>query len=58
VRPKPQETLLKFGDLSGAREYPMYIYSVGQMLRSVTSDEVKGRKRSARVVASYIAAND
>jgi len=59
VRSKPQETLLKFGDLSSAREYSMYIYSVGQMLRSVTSDEVKGRKRSAAyVVASYIAAND
>lgn len=59
VRSKSQETLLKFGDLSSVREYPMCIYSVGQVLRSVTTDKVKGRTRSAaHVVASCTAAND
>jgi len=43
THPKNQETLLKFGDLSSAREHPMCIYSIGQVLRSVTSKLKAGR---------------
>lgn len=51
---EPQGTLLKFGDLSNAREYSICTYSDGLVLRSVTSAKVKGYPGSlARVFASY-----